>query len=243
MYGTQTCPRCLLQITNDRLRATPVVCNSCGHVLSPVQKATEDKLEKYFLYSIVGFSVFMLASFMHVASWGGASLEVIGLKTGELLGSQSPASQERMAEICLELKKYQCTEKMYAQRAANDFNQLARLGKFQLSQRKFREASHTFKRFFAAGGSNLEVTYMQAKALAETGAIDEAAKHFEEVLAAKPDVLQITVVQNYVKYLVDANRLDEAKSVIQRVRSRGETVSSFMDYELKDIMQRMGSNS
>lgn len=243
MIGTHNCPRCLQEIHTSRLRGAPVVCDSCGNVLSPSQRASEEGLERSFLYMIIATAVFIVAGFVHVASWGSASLDVVLFKAGELAGGNSPAAIEKMARTCLELKKFECTEKMYAQLARTDFKVNARLGKFQLSQRKFKEASESFRRFFAAGGGDIEVNYMYAKALGEIGEINEAAKHFDYVLAAKPDVVQITVVQNYVKYLISANKLDHAKKVIQKVRRRDTTVSSFMENELKDILQRQGGNA
>ena len=243
MLGTRTCPRCRQQIQNERLRGAPIVCNSCGNVLSPTQKATEEGLERSFLVITITTAVFIVASFIHVANWGNASLEVVGFKLGELIGTNSSQSIERMAKKCLEQKKFECTEKMYAELARADSKQLLRLGKFQLSQRKFKEASDSFRRFFAAGGGNIEANYMYAKALGELGAIEEASKHFDYVLAAKPGVVQITVVQNYVKYLISANKLDHAKKVIQNVRRRDTTVSSFMESELQDIIQRQGGQA
>jgi tetratricopeptide (TPR) repeat protein len=243
MIGTRNCPRCLQEIHNSRLRGAPVVCDSCGHVLSPTQRAAEEGMERSFLYMTFATAIFIVASFIHVANWGGASLEVIGFKIGELTGGNSAGAVERMAQTCLDLKKFDCTERMYAQLARADFRQYSRLGKFQLSERKFKEAADSFRRFFAAGGGDIEVNYMYAKALGEIGEINEASKHFDYVLAAKPGVVQITVVQNYVKYLISANQLEHAKKVIQKVRRRDQTVSSFMEEELRTIIQRQGGKA
>lgn len=241
MTGINNCPRCFLEIKPERLQDNPVICDSCGHVLSPLQSSIEAKMERRFLIWIISFSVVMVLGFMHLANWGSASLEVLGFQATELVSGNSHESVERMAAICLELKKYDCTEKMYARNAPLDPTYHVRLGKFQVSQRKFPEAVATFKKFFADGGGDIDANYLYAKALSEIGEIDEASKHFEFVLEAKPDTLQITVVQNYVKYLVEADRLDQAKQVIERMQRRDQTVSSFMDSELKEILQRMGS--
>ena len=197
-------------------------------------------MERSFLYMIVMTAVLIVATFIHVANWGSASLDVIAFKIGEMSGGNLPVTVEKMARTCLELKKYDCTEKMYAQLARNDFRQFARLGKFQISLRKYGPAVDNFRRFFAAGGGDIEANYMYARALGEIGEINEAAKHFDYVLAARPNVVQITVVQNYVKYLINANQLDHAKKVIQKMRGRDQTVSSFMEAELKSIIQRQG---
>lgn len=243
MFGERNCPRCLLSINRERLYANPIVCDSCGHVLSEKQDSVEVGLERSFMWSIVAFSAFTLAAFMHVSTWDQFSGEIIGLKVGETIGTSSMADMERMAQICLELKKYDCTERKLAQLSRQDVRIYARLGKFQMSQRKFTEAADSFRRFFNSGGGDLEANYQFARALGELGKIEEATKHFEYVLASKPDVLQVTVAQNYVKYLVQANRYDRARDVILKLRRKGDSVSSFMDSELKEIQQKFASRT
>ncbi len=240
MFAVQNCPRCQLKINNDRLRSFPIICDCCGHVLSANQIVVEEKMERSFLYSIIGFSASLVLGFMLVANWGNHSVEAVFFQVGEILGSHAPQDYEHMGEVCLSLKKYDCVEKMYFEVARADSRQFARLGRFQVAQHKYKEAADSFRRYFANGHGDIEVNYFYAKALGETGRIDEAAKHFEYVLAARPRVMQVTVVQNYVKYLVAANRLEQAQKVIQKMRSRDQTVSSFMDSELKEIRQKMG---
>ena len=236
----QSCPRCLQTIKKSRMHSDPVVCNSCGHVLSPSQERSEEKIERSFLYAICAMAVTMTAAFMHLATWGGASVEVVRFKAADLFHANTFAQTENMARLCLEIKKFDCTEKMYARLALVDNAHYAILGKFQLNQRKFPEAAENFRRFFAGGGGDLDVNYLYARALSETGDIDEASKHFDYVLASKPGVVQVTVVQKYVKYLIGANRLDRAKQVIQETRRRDRSISSFMDAEMREILQREG---
>ncbi len=243
MIATNRCPRCTQQIDSSRLNGAPVVCDSCGNVLSPTQKVSEERMERSFLIAKITTAIFMVAGFIHVANWGSESLNVIAFKVGEIAGGNSPVTIERMARKCLEMKKYDCTEKLYAKLAETDPRQYARLGKFQVSLRKYKPAVDNFRRFFAGGGGDIEANYFYAKALGEVGEITEAARHFDYVLSAKPDVVQITVLQNYVRYLMDANQLDHAKKVIEKVRSRDQTVSSFMESELRSIIQRQGGRA
>jgi tetratricopeptide (TPR) repeat protein len=241
MLAVQTCPRCRLKISSQRMRSHPVVCDSCGHVLSANSVVIEEKIEQSFLLSIVGFSVAMIAGFILVANWGEHSLEAVTFEAGEIVGIHSARDYEHMSEVCLSLRRYKCVEKMYFQVARKDAAQFARLGRFQLNQGKYKEALESFRRYFANGNSkkDVEINYHYAKALAELGMIDEAAKRFEFVIDSRPQVMQVTVVQNYVKYLVQANRYDQAKRVIQKMRHRDRTVSQFMDTELKMIQAKL----
>lgn len=244
MFAAQTCTRCRLQIKAERMRSYPVVCDCCGHVQSANQVVIEEKIEQSFLYSMIGFSVALIAGFMLVSNWGGHSLEAVTFKAGEIVGAHSPQDYEHFSKICMELRKYDCVEKMYFQIARKDPKQFARLGRFQLNQRKYKDAMESFRRYFANGNrKDVDVNYHYARALGEMGMIDEASKHFDFVLSAKPRVMQVTVVQNYVKYLVAANRYDKAQQVIFKMRRRDQTVSQFMDTELKMIQARMSTRS
>ena len=84
----------------------------------------------------------------------------------------------------------------------------------------YNEAVNTYRKFFANGGIDLEGSYEFAKALGQVGMVDEASKYYDYVLGAKPGVLQVTVVQNYVKLLMEAHRLDQAKKLIEGVHRR-----------------------
>jgi tetratricopeptide (TPR) repeat protein len=188
----------------------------------------------------VAAAVVIVLGFMQVVSWGGHAIEVLPLQAARLIGLDSLAANEHLARICLDLKKYECVERSYKRLAfAGTPDGFLRLGKFQNSRLEYAAAAESFRQFFARGGRDLEASYGYARALGEIGRVDEASRYYDHVLAAKPDVLQITVVHNYVKALVDHGRLDQALKVISTIRRRGQSVSSFMDSEYKDIKQRL----
>ena len=112
-----------------------------------------------------------------------------------------------------------------------------------MKRAKYNEAAQSFYKFFQKGGNDLEASYSYAKALAQLGQVDEATKYFEQVLAARPDVLQVTVVQNYVKLLVEHKRYDQGLKLIKDIRSKGPEYTSFMDAEFKTIQQNLTTAS
>ena len=239
MFHT-ACPHCHLVIEESRRKLNPVICNSCGHVVSGKESEVESKLESSYLKSIVVISALMVMGFVQVASWGEHALEIIPLKLSEMSGQASIESKERMAEIALSLKKYDMVERLYAETARpGDSLKLSRLGKFQMSRSKYREAGETFRVLLAGDASNLDARYNFARCLGETGQIDEAAKHYDYILNSKPGVLQVTVVESYVKHLLAAGRLEDAAKVIQKTQARGTSVSHFMSTELKTIVERI----
>jgi tetratricopeptide (TPR) repeat protein len=238
-----SCPRCQLVISETRRRAFPVICDSCGFVLTDKQEAVESKMETSFLKAVIGCSAIIVAVFMQLANWGDHALEIIPLKIGDVMGNNSPASKERMAVIALDLKKYDLAERLYTEIARTNPDTLMRLGKFQMSRAKYKEAAATFGAALARSSDNLDVRYYYARCLGETGNIDEAAKHYDYLLKSKPGTLQVTVVEFYVKHLLAANRLEDAKRVIESVQRQGSTVSQFMDTELKTIVEKIRSKS
>jgi tetratricopeptide (TPR) repeat protein len=185
----------------------------------------------------------MVLGFIHVVNWGGYALEVIPLKALTMIGLDSTPTQERMTQICLDVKRYDCAEQMMARMASHDKNAYLRLGKFQFSRMKYADAAESYRQFFGSGGQNLDAAYFYARALGEIGHVDESAKYFDYVLSAKPDVLQVTVASNYVKMLVLHGRLDQSLRVIQAIRHRGASARSFMDSEYKVIEARLGHRS
>jgi tetratricopeptide (TPR) repeat protein len=112
-----------------------------------------------------------------------------------------------------------------------------------MSRGHYQEAVNTYRTFFSKGGVDLEASYNFARALGQVGMVDEASKYFDYVLGAKPDVVQVTVVQNYVKLLMEANRLDQAQKLIEGVRKQSETSAYFMEDEFKKIQASKGARS
>ncbi len=237
------CPRCQLVISESRRRIFPVVCDSCGFVATDKQDVAESKMETSYLKAVIGTSAIIVAVFMQLANWGDHALEIIPLKIGDVMGNNSPASKERMAVIAMDLKKYDLVERLYVEVSRTNPETLQRLGKFQMSRAKYKEASVSFGLALARAADDVDTRYYYARCLGEIGNIDEAVKHYEFLLKGKPGVLQVTVVEYYVKNLLAANRLEDAKRVIESVQRQGSTVSQFMDTELKTIVEKIRSKS
>lgn len=232
------CPQCKLDISEERKKQTPMICNHCGYTHSTgktgnVVKDGERRTTQLFC----GIAVFIVASYIQMSNWDSHSLEIIPLKAKETLGMKSVEDSNRLAEICLELKKWDCTEAEYLTVAKQDPTQVLRLANFQMKRGKFNEAAQTFYSFFQAGGQDLEASYSYAKALTKLGEVDEAVKYFDQVLAARPDVRQVTVVQNYVKLLMEHQRYDQAKALIVGIRKQDPTADMFMESEFKEIKE------
>lgn len=239
MFSVETCPRCQQDLGDSRRNGTPAVCNHCGHVLTDSQAQADRSLRMSSLKAIVAFGAFLILLITQLSDWGGYFAEIRWLQAREVMGG-SIATYERVAEICMDLKKYDCAERAYAQLGQLDVRQLSRLGHLQMSRADYPGAVRAYSVYVTAGSPDLESVYLYAKALAETGQIEKASEQFETVIRAKPEVLQITVVQNYVKYLMRSERLDQAAEVITRMRKLDQSKASFMDSEFRMINEKRG---
>jgi tetratricopeptide (TPR) repeat protein len=234
------CPRCQFEISEERKKSNPVVCDSCGLVLSNTDADLREAIDSRFIKFACGIAIALVAGFMQVVSWDNHAIEVIPLQIKSLVGASSNDDLEKMAAICMDRKKYDCVEQQYTRLAEGNPANTLRLGKFQMSRARYQEAVNTYRNFFAKGGVDLEGSYNFARALGQVGQIDEAAKYYTYVIDAKPDVLQVTVVQNYVRLLMVANRLDQAKQLIEGVRKKNDASAYFMEDEYQKITGKSG---
>lgn len=231
------CPQCKLDIAPERKIKQPVVCNHCGFTTSRNEEVRRE-IDKRSIIGMAGASILLLAAYIQVMNWDSAWLSIIPLSLKQTVGFVSANDIERHAEICFNLKKYDCVEEQYTRAAGLDPAKWERTAHFEMQRAKYGQAAQSYYKYFQSGGQNLESQYNYAKALAELGQVDDATKYFDQVLAAKPDVLQVTVIHNYVKLLMNHRRFDQARALIVKVRKDGgESAGSFMDEEFKKIGQ------
>lgn len=235
-----TCPRCHSEISSGRQLKTPVICDWCGYVATVTERLQEKKLESSLTTAVCVASIVLVLLFAHILSWGVYSFEIPALQVMKITGLVSVPTLERYAEICQSLGKYDCVEDTYTQLGAIDSSYFQKLGIFQYERKEYKQAASTLQTYLSKGGKDIEAEYHYARTLSQLGEVDEAAKYFDYVLAARPDVIQTTVIQNYVQMLIDRGRLDQANQVIQSYRKRKIVADNFMEKELEEIHKRMG---
>lgn len=231
------CPQCKQDVSPERKALKPFVCNHCGYTATK-NFHVDDQIERKSITMMVAFSVFVVLSYVQLANWDTAWLKILPLGAKQTLGMMTKADFEEKAQICFDLKKWDCAEEAYNKVSALEPALWKRSGHFEMQRAKYNEAAQSYYKFFQSGGQDLESSYNYAKALAQLGQVDDAIKYFDQVLASRPDVLQVTVIHNYVKLLVDHQRFDQAKQLINKVRKDGgESAGSFMETEYKKIQQ------
>ncbi len=186
--------------------------------MSGAEAMVEDSLMWRNYATYIGISVLILVSFISVATWDIYAYRGTSLYVKGALGWQTLGEKSELADICFELKKYDCVEKLYVELAASGgTTELAQLGHLLVRRQKYQKAAATYRQLIVLDSQNIEARFQFAKALGELGQIDEASKQFEYVLRSKPGVLQVTVAQKYVNYLIKAHRVEQARRLIQRL--------------------------
>jgi tetratricopeptide (TPR) repeat protein len=208
----------------------PTFCGSCGFI--PDKKDVDAKIELHNMRFVIGFSALVVLAFVQVATWGNHALEIRFLQVADKTGLVSVEQMERMAKICLELKKRDCVEYAYLRQSQLDKRNAVRLAEFQMSRGKYPEAVATLKTHVAQNKQDLRAYMVYAEALTEIGRYDEAAKYYE-YLISKSQALPTEAAKNYVKCLSRAKRYDQAQNVIYKIRKDYPGTARFMDSELR----------
>lgn len=237
-FALATCPRCQTEVLNQRLQEAVVVCNHCGYVSETRQDAHETRSDKNAVKTMAALAMVLIAAFIHAANWGSNSIAIIPLKMKEMAGIASLNDLEEITSICMEQLKAACVEQALAGIAAKDPSQIenrAKLANFQARLNKWEEAAKNYAEYFNKGGIRAEAAYDYALVLEKLGRVDEAARMFDFALLNKPDVLQITVTQAYVRLLMNNSRYREARDLINSVRRKGDNAKYFMAKEYEEI--------
>jgi tetratricopeptide (TPR) repeat protein len=224
------CPRCGNTLVDSGHQPLPTFCTSCGFI--PEKNEVDAKLERSNLRFVIGFSVVMVIAFIQVAVWGNHAIEIRWLQLADKTGLASVEQLERMAKICVELKKRDCVEYAYLRQSQIDKRNAVRLAEFQISRGKHQEAVKTLKAYVATNKQDMRAYMVYAGALTETGRYDEAVKYYEYMIS-KSQGLPTEAARNYVKCLARAKRYAQAEKVIYKIRNTYPGTQKFMDGELR----------
>lgn len=220
-----------MPISENRKSDPIVICDSCGYVASTNQFQVEKNVERYNLNLIIGISAAALVIMSQLGAWGDYALEIRWLQLRDLTGTASVSTFDRMAEICGDLKKLGCVEYAYTKQSKIEPKNSVKLAEFQMSRNKFKEAAKSLKGYVATKQDS--AAYLAyAKALGESGQIDEAVRYYEVLINSRNQKVPEAVTTNYVRHLAKARRYEQAENVILKMRKR-QGGPGFMETELR----------
>ncbi len=233
------CPQCKQEIAEDRLRENIVICQHCGFSDQKSNKRLDKQVYKSFLKTSIALTIVLVGGFIQSVSWDQYAVSIIPLKLKQMTGTASITDMAEISKICFERKKWDCLSesliKRYQMSPNTELETLAELGSLQFKLGQYAQAEKTLSTYFQQGGLNMDASYDYARSLSLQGEVDQASQVYQQILQAKPETLQITVAQNYIKLLMTNNRHREAKTVLDGIRASGSNANMFMDKEYKEI--------
>ncbi len=236
------CPRCAQPIDNARLSAEVVVCNHCGFSPETRAIANQEKYERQYVKGLVLAAILIVASFIHVVEWDQYFFTIIPLKMRQIVGAASNEDLRKIVQICEVRLRHACVEKALAELSVKEptnSDVMYDLGEILRKTYQTAGAVAAYRAHFARGGNNPEAAFQMAKIMQFNGQYNEAQAFYSRALLARPNVLQITVVQAYVDMLIKLGKTVDAKNVIDDIRKNaGPTAHYFMAKEYDSISQR-----
>ena len=246
MTNNNFCPRCHSSTPAGSVQQRLMICGTCGHSTHPAHRNSEKQVDKNFLTLAIGLSVFFVLGFIHLMNWDKHSFSIVPLKAKQYLGTASLYDYSQIVTICKERGKVNCVLGAYKGAVRSNPKNLKALGLYGHTLALLKKdalAAQMLGRYFALGGQDPHRAFDLAKVLKRNNKSQEAEKYFKLALKAKPDVVQISVIQAYVDMLIKTRRLSVAKNLIERTRKTGAHTSSFMEGELRSIRQQMRQRS
>lgn len=229
-----SCPRCS---TGIDFREQPSICTTCGWMPNQNQTELTKKTQKTFIIGVLSFSLFVIAGFIHLVNWDKYSIEVIPLKTKTFIGLADDVDLSRLAEICEDRFKYDCTEIALFEVAQirNQPEDYVKLGLLQRKLKAWQKSAQSYETALSllqkTGESTTsllaDIYYGLAKANEGLNQETVAIDYYDRAITAKPEVIQITVTEDYLKLLKGLGQDKKAKRVVEEARRRGGSKSLF----------------
>lgn len=240
----QNCGLCSAQIPADSSGLNLVVCADCGWT-PPNQTHIEKQTQKTTIMVFSGFAVAACVLFFHAATWDQHFVSIVPIKIMKALGVASAQQLNSMAEICEDRMLPNCQEEALQDLVKKEPSNLAaleELARLKTLLKKNSEALALYQSFFAKGGKSSEAAYKLAKLLEDKSDYGSAERFYLQALAAKPDVLQITVNEAYVKMLIRNGQYKKARKHIDELRDNGAP-KYFLSTEYTEIEKNLRKRS
>jgi len=233
------CPQCQQNVSEERAQSAVIVCNHCGFTQNTLEGEMDKQHDNRFMKVVLIGAAIGLATFIHFVHWDVYSFSILPLKAKQWTGTASSEDLRLIAKICMERMRYSCAENALigvTEKDATDLDSVFQLGELQRKTGKQDAAITTFQQYFSRGGNSAEAAYSLARLFETRGNTKDASDYYARALLAKPDVLQITVVQAYVAMLMKNGQSKEAAQLIEDVRKKnGPEGQSFMAKEYDQI--------
>lgn len=234
----EACPKCGAVIDRERLSDPVVVCQECGSMVNDTEQEEEKKQYWSFVWTLSSVFAVVLVLFFYMRHWQGQAASVFPLQFKSVFGLAEVGDFEKLQSVCEDQQKVDCiadlTQKIQLQQPGHLLS-LERLGHIKYLTKEYDDAVEAYRTYFVHGGRGPDALYEYAVSLEKIEDTDRARSIYEIALRQKPDVLQITVYEKYVKLLIKTGDVRKAIETIRYVQSKATRSVDFMDDELKKL--------
>lgn len=236
------CARCSQSVAQERLNTEVVVCNHCGFTNDHREIEFRASQEKAFVKFIAIVGIVLITGFIHLVEWDQHFFTIIPLKMKQMVGLASNEDLRKIVQICEVRLRHSCVQQALAdlgKRDPKDADVMLQLGEILRKTGQTAQAVAAYKEHFNRGGNSSEAAYQLAKIYEFSGQYNEAKEYYSRALLARPEVLQVTVIQNYVDMLIKLGESKDARGIIEDVRKKnGPSAHYFMAKEYDSISSR-----
>lgn len=234
------CPRCGDALHRDvSMHGGLFICTSCGWTESLSEKRRDDRVEKQTVGGmIVGVALFTALA-LHTFVWGSHAFSIPFYKIGQLAGMLSVEGYDRLADICMDVRKYACARQAYVDsyRQTQSPDSLTKLARLQVRMQENPSAMVTLTTYFRAGGTDGEAAILLGQLLEQSGQDSEAMRMYEKSIELRPDQLPVSATGAIVRILMRQGRYEEALSRLSTFHTSAGNAKGYLNTELQQVEQ------
>lgn len=237
------CLQCHFEMSESRLNMDPAVCNHCGYISNLKHQKEADRFQNRLSLIIIGSGILAILLFTQLVFWQNHALTILPLKIKSTFGIDSQEALKEIADICMKTMKYSCVRDSYLaiiEDSPNDLDTLDKLAKIEHLMGERQAAIKHLDLYFSNGGRSYLAAHRYAKLLDVTGQPQLADNYYKMALSEKTDIVQVTVTQDYVRFLKNQARYKEAKDLILHYRKNGASIN-FLSQEFEELKQILKS--
>lgn len=234
------CPRCGDALHRDvSMHGGLFICTSCGWTESLSEKRRDEKVEKQTVGGLIIGVALLTALTLHTFVWGSNALTIPFYKLGQLTGTLSVEGYDRLADICMDVRKYACARQAYVDsyRQTQAPDSLTKLARLQVRMQENPAAMVTLTTYFRAGGTDGEAAILLGQLLEQSGQDSEALRMYEKSIELRPDQLPVSATGAIVRILMRQGRYEEAHSRLLSFHASAGNAKGYLNTELYQVEQ------
>ncbi len=219
------CPLCYQPLNGNTAHSAAVLCSNCGWSQNASPKRAFNKTQRSIVKSMAAASIGFLLLLFHLSKWGSDSLNIVYLKTAEVLMLAGPQQYNQLFEVCKRGNKHDCMESALKKsyKVSGEQESLKNLALFQLRREKTRDALQTYKKYF----STFEEEPLDAQSAFNYAQLLEKSKQPERALIyygkiinrQKQNIIPVNAVRNKINILVQLSRQKEALQLVNKYKN------------------------